>query len=70
MVKQKLFAVLTSKGKRLSSGVAGRVAPMVWTASEVRKLARRPRKCFTVVNLRTQRTKKVGGGCRKKRRRR
>jgi hypothetical protein len=68
MAKRSTFAVLTRKGKRLSSGVAGRAAPMVWTAGEVRKLARK-RKCYTVVNLRTQKVRKVGAGCRKRRRR-
>lgn len=54
-------------GKKISSGVSGRVLPYVWTKSEVTKL-RRKKGCYTVANTKTQKTFKVGSACRRKKR--
>lgn len=63
------FVVLNSKGKRVGHGVPGRVLPLVWTAAEVKRLARK-RVCYTVGNTKTGRDRKVGLLCSKRKRRR
>lgn len=64
------MAYLVFKGsKKISSGVAGRAAPYVWTKREVDRL-RRGAGCYKVANTKTQRVFHVGGSCRRRRRRR
>lgn len=68
MASRGLYIVLRN-GKRVSSGVAGRVLPFVWKRSEVRKLAK-AKGCYTVVAVNSRGPgRKVGRSCRRKRRR-
>ena len=56
--------IVLRKGKRLVNPGPGhgRVLPLVWIRSEVKRLKNKPG-CFTVVNLKTQKKTKMGAAC-------